>query len=376
VAVAGSRAASGLESEMYSWAGDRKFDDRDLLEMVPDGSISTGSYFEFLASIFGSRSVNFSYNGDHLVDGKLLAEFGYKVPTDKSTFTFWFGRGRRQHLTAGYEGTFFIDPETSDLVRLTIRSDQLPPETRACEVSQTVDYSRVHLNETDFLLPREVSTSAIHVDGTEMENHAVYASCQEFRGESTLKFEQPREVSVAAVPTAGPKRPADQVLALPAGLPFKLVFTQPIDTGAAAAGDTIRAKLETPIRDKALKILVQEGAVVTGRIVKLLHSYGVGPRTKGGKQHDTVEMVVKLESMEVEGAQRQFKAQADSRVPRFGIEGGLLSMRVDMGPLDTSVEPNVATFHFDDVEPHYVVESGLESKWLTLAPEAKVDAPR
>jgi hypothetical protein len=38
--------------EMYSWVGESRFDDRDLLDMVHEGALSTGSFGTYLGQFF------------------------------------------------------------------------------------------------------------------------------------------------------------------------------------------------------------------------------------------------------------------------------------------------------------------------------------
>ena len=55
--------------------------------------------------------------------------------------------------------------------------------------------------------------------------------------------------------------------ALAPGLSFKLVFTEPIDTAKAAAGDVIKGTLKEAIRDRSATVIVPEGTPVSGRIL-------------------------------------------------------------------------------------------------------------
>jgi hypothetical protein len=41
-------------------------------------------------------------------------------------------------------------------------------------------------------------------------------------------------------------------------------------------------------------------------------------------------------------------------------------VRVDIGPLDRSQNSDAAVFEFSDANADYVVESGLESNWMTV----------
>jgi hypothetical protein len=120
-----------------------------------------------------------------------------------------------------YNGTAFVNPGTSDLVRLIIRTGQAPAETGACELSQVLDYGRVGIDGREFLLPKEVQASVIHTDRSEAENRIRYSASQEFHSESTIRFEQ----APAGVTLAPERDETIARLAVPTGLPLKVVFT-------------------------------------------------------------------------------------------------------------------------------------------------------
>lgn len=213
-------------------------------ELVHDGAVSTGSFASMLSSIFGGNTARFSYNGDSAVGGNTLSEFGFRIPEEVSDYLYVFGSGRTQQKPIAYRGTFLVDPETSDLVRLVIHATQLPRETGACELTQTLDYERMRLNGAEFLLPAQARLLITHIDGTEAENVA------------TLRFGPPDEAELTALA----KNPPAAALTLPPGLAFQLAFTDPIDPAIAAAGDLIRAKLKTAIRDRSSKVLAPRAA--------------------------------------------------------------------------------------------------------------------
>jgi len=342
-------AATG---EIYSWVGEDRFDNRDLFDLVKSGAVSTGAFASFLTSIFTGDAASFSYNGEINANGRTLAEFGFRVPFENSNYVFG---NRRAHVTTAYDGTFLVDAKTFDLVRLTVRTGQLPAEVGACEATTTLDYGRVRLNDADFLLPKEVQLKIVNVDGSDSENRTTYANCHQFVGESTVTFGEPPPKR--ALPAAGGT--VSHTLAIPPDLPFKLVFTQPIDAAVAAAGDRITAKITKAIRDASSQVLVPEGTIVTARIVKIQHYYGPPSSLKIG---------VKLETLTMGGSPRPFAASLTSFSPRFQKNPGLLSRRVELGSLDTMDDRTVGQFEFRDVKPNYVVSGGLESTWVTAAP--------
>jgi hypothetical protein len=359
-------------NEIYSWVGEDRFEDRDLfLDLVRQGALQTGGYSIFLDSIFGSDAASFSSNGETELDGRTLAQFGFQVPREKSKYVFG---NRRERFTTGYDGSVLADPKTGDLVRLVIRTTQLPADSGSCQATTTLDYSRVRLNGSDFLLPREAQLDILNTDGSELRNRTAYASCHEFRGESAIKFDAPApDPNGAAASNSPSAKTAASALVLPAGLKFSLIFQRPIDTAAAAAGDRIEATLKTAIRDASAKaVLVPEGAEVTARIVLLEHFPG---------PPSSIRMQVKLEAVNVGGTRVPLRARmaqpwmdvrdqtpGELRPPGSSTMGApppgrQLQQRMQLGSL--SSDPSVALFEFRDVKPDFVIKGGLESKWVT-----------
>ncbi len=345
--------AIAASDEIYSWVGEDRFDDRDLfLDLVRQGAFQTGGFSIFLASIFRGDAAIFSYDGNTVMDGRTLAEFGFAVPRERSNYRFG---NRQQHVITGYYGSFFVDPKTGDLVRLVIRTKELPADTGACEAATTLDYGRVRLHDAEFLLPREAQLDILNTNGSAMRNRTVYSSCHEFLGESKMNFDEPAAQSATVAPA---EASAPSQLKLPSALPFKLLFTQPIDTATAAAGDRIKAKLASAIRDASSQaVLVPEGSDVTARIVRLEH-FPVPP--------SSVKMLVKLETVSVGGSPLPLTATMNlAPLPRADVSLSGLKQRIPLGSLDALDDPQIGVFEFPDARMNFVVKRGLESNWTT-----------
>jgi hypothetical protein len=335
--------------EMYSWVGESKFNDHDLLDIVHDGSVSTGSFAGFLAAIFSGDSATFTYNGETTQDGRPVSEFGFRVPREKSHFVY--GRAPHRVITA-YDGVFWVDPKTADLIRLVIRTSRLPSETAACYATHTLDYNRTRLKGNDFLLPSAASLRIFYPDGTESQNRAVFSNCHEFLGESKIEFNSPVESSDR------PNAQTSKALAIPPGLSFKVSLDQGVDTSIAAAGDPLKGKLVTPLR-RGSEILVPKGTSVAARIVRVRQFYGDNPG---------VLLEVKLEALELGGVLMPFTAKpTGSRI--FQKTAGTLKSRIELGTLQ-QLEDRAATFEFRNVRQPYLIRSGLESTWVTTAPSS------
>jgi hypothetical protein len=328
--------------EMYSWVGESRFEDRSLTQLVRTGAISTGSFASFLMVVFRDDEAAFSYKGEIAEAGRKLADFEFRVPL-KSSHYLYSGAGNR--VTTGYYGDVLVDPESADLVRLTVHTEALPAETGSCNASTTLDYSRVRLNGVEFLLPNRGQLQILDANGMDLRNSTIYSGCHEFLGESTLRFD--------AGPEPGAGKGAAAVNELPGGLPFTIALSSSIDQTAAAAGEKIGAKLTTAIRDSKGQTLVPKGAAVTARIVQIRRFYVPEP---------SLRLVLTLETVDIAGAPRPLAAVPDTRAPAFNAKGASQSI-YDPVTLDDQ-DPQAAVFVF--WEKGNFVASGFESQWLTV----------
>jgi hypothetical protein len=339
----------GSTVEMYSWVGENRFDDRDLLDMVHEGAISTGSFAAFLTAVFRSGDATFTYDGETTNNGRTVVEFGFSVPYEKSRY--FYGNGEHRVITA-YSGTFLVDPKVSDLVQLSVRTSQLPAETSACYASTTLDYVRVSLGGSDFLLPSATRLRVLHTDGVRSENETAFSNCHEFVGESTIQF----DLAPNAPATDATHGPVSQALSIPPGLRFRVGLSQGIDTVTAAAGDKIQGKLITPIKSGST-VLVATGAPVVAHIVRIRKFYGTAI---------SVSLDITLESIEVRGVKLWLAVTPDKGNAFPKPKSGTLQQRVELGTL-RGLEDRSASYTFRNVG---LIPGNLESSWVTTAPDS------
>lgn len=362
VGIAGTR-------EIYSLAGENRFDDRGLLDMV-QGAISTGSFSSLLRMIFEIDSsrllmqpaasfsfdrpwraqASFFYLGEKTSDGRALVEFGFRIPVEESHYTFR-NSGNKPVITA-YDGTFLADSATLDLARLTVQTSEIPIETGVCQATTALDYRRFHLNHADFLLPVETRLQVIGSRGTENHNRTVYSGCREFLGESTVKFEPPPD----DLSPQSSKASSAPLLVVPAGFPFTLVLTQDIDTSTAAAGDPVTAKLAGAIREGS-RVFVPEGAAVRGRIVRIERFY---------VPYSYWTIVIKLETVEAGGTAVPLPAIVDRTLPSKAV-GKFKPRGLDLGTMRDVEDSGFAVLQLSGNNP--IVKKGLKTAWVTVPPK-------
>jgi hypothetical protein len=332
--------------ELHSWPGATGFDTRDVDELIRDGPVSTGSFGGYLASIFGHPGVTFHYSGERSAQGRTVLEYGYRVPLDASRFEV---KVAGAWLPAAYEGEFWLDPQSLDLERLTIRTNQLPPGAAFCQAATTLEYQLVHIGNGDILLPRQSQLEIVNKSGRETRNDTTFASCREYQADSELVFDQPSDAAKTVSPRAGRGR-----VALPLGLPVTLALEGPIDTDTAATGDPVSAKVVKPVRRPGSnEDLIPAGAVVSGRIRRVEHHQFPKPYFL---------IALAFNRVEVAGVLAPFAArrEADPELAR-DLDANLVIRATGIWFWD------VGTFLIPTTKPRYVVPAGFESKWFTLA---------
>jgi hypothetical protein len=344
-----------VEREIYSWAGAHQFDDRDIDEIVPQGAMGTGPFASFLLSVFLGRPPRFVFDGETTVNDRGVYEYSFDVPKPESHFRF---KAHKEWLITGYSGKLFVDPRTSDLLRLIVHTEELPPETETCEVDTTLDYGKVQLSSGLFFLPATTKQSFVGRDSEESVNVYTFASCRDFQAESSINFGENASKSVAGASVA----PAS--VQLPVGLPALIEVLDSIDSDTAAAGDRIRGRFVQAVKDEHGRLLIPEGTPVTGRLMRVEVRY---------PSPSQVTIALRWETMDLSGDKVPLHLDPNRKVkPGTNIQlGGIaalaqLKRRGVEFELPLPGEEHFNVYHFAGKRAQ--VESGLRTEWVTAKP--------
>lgn len=329
--------------EIYSWAGAHKFEDMDIDQLVPEGAIGTGSFASILLALFQMRNPGFVFVGPTASEGRRLFEYSFAVPKAESTY-----RAKthpRDWVITGYSGSLLVNPATAELVRLVIRTDELPPETEACETDTKLEYGSVQLGGSGYTLPTAAQQRFIDRDGAEAENIMRFSACREFQAESTVAFDG------GAAAARNPGAASDAPL-LPDGLPVVIELITPVRPAQSAAGDRIEGKLAKAILDERRHILIPEGAAVEGRLMRV--EFQSAPRP-------TLTVALRWERVQVAGAMVPIALRPDRRLPQ--VRPGYRGVPIDL-PLPG--EDRFGVYHFFGSEP--ASAPNFRTEWITSMP--------
>ncbi len=248
-------------AETFSWAGARRFETSHVDDLVTSGTTGSGEFVSFLISIFGPDT--------NAISRLRPTVFAYNIPAEKSHYRY---RTNGPERTAAYYGTFVVDASTAELKRLTVETDDFPPEEAACSVKDTMDYHHVKIGNGEFLLPEVATMDVLYNSGVESVNQTRYSDCREYAGETTIRFEDDTESPDAPTPSARPlptRKVSEPPRPLPSGLHFRIGLTSPIRTETAAAGDAITGIVLRDVKDRKLGVVARKDDVVHGRILQI-----------------------------------------------------------------------------------------------------------
>lgn len=247
--------------ELYSWPGARKFDERELRDMV-GGTSATGSFALHARAVYFGATARFHDAGETMEAGRPVRTWRFDVPQFLSGYMLRVdgGAGAAHQAIVGYHGEIVIDAATLDMVRLTYTADVIPPELGIESTTGSIAYQRLRIGEEGFLLPVSSELAITDRDGSTNVNRTRFHNCRQYAGESSLIFDEPPEQTPPAATAALP--PAE----LPAGLVLEAGLEEAV-THPAITGDPFRLALERPARMKG-RVYLPKGAVVLGRILR------------------------------------------------------------------------------------------------------------
>ena len=345
--------------EIFAWAGASRFDSRRVDQIVKDGPTSSGAFGTYLIEIFAMPGTEFEYLQRQVADGRTLLEYHYRVPKEFSRYGL--GRPGHLHLT-GYEGTFQVDAQNSQLRKVEIQTDQLLPDTDMCSVATTLVYQRGTTGDSGFLLPAETRQSILRPNGEVHNARTTFSACHEYTAESVIRFGDESAESSTQTGSLAQQR------ILPEDLPVTLALMEQIDSETAAAGDSVSAKVARNVTANGTKeVLIPSGAVVRGRITDM--------RT-WMKPYRYFVFSITWETVDIRGVVTPFSAKldrsAESQKARLaaGRRGGRGSELI-LPPSGWHKDPTSLLFTMTG--NRYVVEKGFTSIWLTTTVSSQTE---
>ena len=328
--------------EIHAWPGANEFDTRRIDEII-DGPTSTGEFGTYLIEIFDNPGSHFTYIGETTVNGRKLLEYAYRTDVEGSHYRVSGSRIRTAH-----SGSFEIDRDTLELVRLAIETNALPPEIGMCRTSTKVEYHSVPIGDGGLILPIQSELQVLEPGPRISRARTTFSACHEYAARSSIHFDD-EDPAVAAA------RKSQLVsTTTPSGIHFTLRTIAPIDLSVAAAGDRISARVTETSNPKILP----KGAIVSGRITRLRHFMA-------GRH--VFQIAIALDTAIAADVSMRLGAIPDRHRKGPGLPiNGMKSRGTYLAfpPLGSTPQEAFTTFPGDTK----IVKPGFESSWITAVP--------
>jgi hypothetical protein len=346
--------------EIYAWPGAKEFGDRDITEIIGAGIIASGSFAAEIRSVFVNNASTIVWRGEGQQLGLRTLRWDYEIPYNLSGWIVSTGSASGRVAATG---SFWVDAESLDLLRIETNAADIPPDLPVAAVKSTLDYARVRIGSTDLLLPQSAEMILTETGGHENRNRIEFSHCREFGANAMLTFEPPSTV------TPAPAVPVDEI-SLPPGLRLPVRLAHAIDSESAAVGDAISARVESRVEQKGATAIPKD-AMLRGRIRRFERSSTPTDHYVVGLEFTDVEFpghharfFGDMESVDTLPDLQWLLSTSRTKTLDLGIRGGIMTNS------ETEVYraipiPGVSTFFMQAAK--FRLPEGMHMIWRTVS---------
>jgi hypothetical protein len=176
--------------ELFLRPGEALFREREVHNIVTTGTISNGAFGSHIEAVLSGDAAALRYVGESKADGHKALRYDFSVPQEKSHFLV---RHNSAEGIVGFKGSFWVDAETLDLVRVELKADDMPAYVGVNLVQESLHYKTMQIGRTEFVLPRKSELSTVDRSGNYSINMITLEKCREFSGQSVVTYDGPAQ---------------------------------------------------------------------------------------------------------------------------------------------------------------------------------------
>ncbi len=245
------------DREWFSWPGRENAFVENPAALVGFGLMTSGQLTSILKTVFLDGYARRTFHGAGTFQSRPALQFDYSV---SSVFTHFRLSSPRSGVTAGMQGTFWIDPETAELLALSSEATELPADFEIRSARTEVVYAPMYLGDRRVVLPQTANTVVEHSTGAASINQVEFSHCRPYSTTSSIRFGG--DDAVEPAPAAAPIRHEEQPI--PSGLSLRMRLGTPL-TERSGIGERFTLIMEEDARDHGDTIIVK-GAKVQARV--------------------------------------------------------------------------------------------------------------
>jgi hypothetical protein len=247
------------DREWFSWPGREGAFVENPAALVGFGLMNTGQLTSILKTVFLGGFARTKFHGAGAFQSRPALEFDYSV---SSVFAHFSLNSPRARATAGMQGSFRIDPQTSELLALSSEATEIPTDFEIRSARTEVVYAPMYLEDRRVALPQTAITVVEHAAGTTSINRVEFSHCRPYSNTSSIRFDG--DAAPETAPAPAPVRREQEPI--PAGLSLRMRVDTPL-TERSTAGERVSLTMETDVRSGDTTIA--KGATVQGRVRRI-----------------------------------------------------------------------------------------------------------
>jgi hypothetical protein len=260
--------------EFFARPGARNFEETRPWVFARGGMMGNGMFALLARAVFAGEIATYHFGGKENARGRDLLRYDFQVSYINSGYTIMTNLGQ---AIVAYHGSFRVDPQTLQAVRMDVRADDIPPGLGVSDATTRIDYARVRLGSSDVLLPQSAEQTFRQFSDYESRNRVEFTHCNQYAAESVISFD---DQTAATAPVSR--------IELPAGLSLAIGLETPLDLEATQVGDLISGKVQADVKHKG-RVAVPKGALVSGRVRRFEKYTGEAPYFVVGLEFSEVD---------------------------------------------------------------------------------------
>lgn len=285
--------------ERYGRVGANQFYDQPLADVVRSGVVSTGKFGLLVRQVFDTQAARYLYKGLNDRDGGKAHEYDFEVAAKDSNYQL---RSGSKEVAVAFQGTFWIHPDTKDLLRVEMQAFDIPEVLGFSEAATTLVYGRVSLAESPLLLPVSVETLVVTADGIENRSFSKVNGCRRYQTQSSIRFE-----GEAATPEPRPVTAIQEHLQ--PGMVLDVALQEQLALNSLTVGQPVVARLARDLK-QGDRVVAPQGSLVSGEVVHL---------EKESSPFATYEVGLELQTLEIHGQTLPIAATMEDAGPSAGL---------------------------------------------------------
>jgi hypothetical protein len=112
-------------TELFAWPGSSEFTSEALESWIGAGAISNGDFAAEILNLFVVSAATVSYSGSDTFEQRPVLRFDFHMPLLSSRYSLSI---QGKSATTPYSGSFWVDRESLDLIRLEMHAEQIPSD--------------------------------------------------------------------------------------------------------------------------------------------------------------------------------------------------------------------------------------------------------